>query len=93
MPKTNEILLKLEALDAKYEKEDLHKVTKNQCQHLTVTQRNELLKLLQKYEYVFDWTLGTRETDPLESELKEDVEPICSWPYPVLNVHEEMIKN
>ena len=30
-------------LDAKYEKEDLHKVMENQCQHLTTTQRNELL--------------------------------------------------
>ena len=33
-------------LDAKYEKSDLHKVMENQCQHLTTTQRNELLKLL-----------------------------------------------
>ena len=31
-------------LDAKYEKENLHKVMKTQCQHLTETQRNELLQ-------------------------------------------------
>ena len=37
-------------LDAKYEKEDLHKVMENQCQHLTTTQRNELLRLLHKFE-------------------------------------------
>ena len=37
-------------LDAKYEKSDLHKVIDNQCQHLTTTQRNEFLKLLQKFE-------------------------------------------
>ena len=36
---------------------------KNQCQHLTMTQRNELLKLLQKFEELFDGTLDTRETD------------------------------
>ena len=35
-------------LDAKYEKSDLHKVMETQRQHLTRTQRNELLKLLQK---------------------------------------------
>ena len=34
-------------LDAKNERSDLHKVMKNQCQHLTETQRNKLLKLLQ----------------------------------------------
>ena len=34
-------------LDAKYEKADSHKVMETQCQHITVTQCNELLKLLQ----------------------------------------------
>ena len=33
-------------LEDKYRKEDLHKVMENQCQHLTMTQRNELLELL-----------------------------------------------
>ena len=37
-------------LYAKYEKSDLHKVMENQCQHLTMTQRNEYLELLQKFE-------------------------------------------
>ena len=34
-------------LDAKYEKADLHKVMETYCQHFTMTQCNELLKLLQ----------------------------------------------
>ena len=42
----------------------------NQCQHLTMTQRNELLELLHKFEELFDGTLGTRKTDPGEIELK-----------------------
>ena len=46
-------------LDAKYEKSNLHKVMKNQCQNLTMTQRNELLKLIQKFEELFNGTLGT----------------------------------
>ena len=33
----------------------------NQCQHLTVTQRNELLKLLQKFEDFFDGYCGRCE--------------------------------
>ena len=75
-------------LDAKYEKTDLHNIMENQCQYLTMTQRNELLKLLQKFEEFLDGTLSTWKTDPVDSELKEDAKPICSQPYPVLKVHE-----
>ena len=58
-----------------------------QCQHLTETQCNKLLKLLQKNEDLFDGTLGTWKTDPVESELKEDLKLICLRPYPVPKVH------
>ena len=37
-----------------------------QCQHLTMTQRNELLKLLQKFEELLNGTIGTWKTDPVE---------------------------
>ena len=52
-------------LDDKYEKADLHKVTETQCQHLTMTQRNDLLELLQKLEELFNGTLGTWEKYPV----------------------------
>ena len=48
----------------------------NQCKHLTITQHKELLKLLQKFEELFDGTLGTWKTDPVDFELKEGVKPI-----------------
>ena len=67
-------------LDAKYEKSDLHKVIENKCQHLTMTQRNELLKLLQKIEELFDGTLRTLKIDPVDFKLKEDWKPIWSRP-------------
>ena len=70
-------------LDAKYEKENLHKVMENQCQYLTMTQRNKLLKLLHKFEELFDGTLGTWKTYPVYFDFKEDVKPIFSRPYPV----------
>ena len=60
----------------------------NQCQHLTMTQCNELLKLLHKFEELFDGTLGTWKTDTVEFKLKEYAKPICSITYPVLKVHE-----
>ena len=47
-----------------------------QCQHLTTTQRNELLKLLHRFEELFDERLGTWKTDPVDFRLKYDVKPI-----------------
>ena len=64
----------------------------NQFQHLNMMQRNELLKLLQKFEELFDGTLGIWKTDPVDFELKKDVKTIFSQPYPVPKVHEEMFK-
>ena len=40
-------------LDEKYEKLYLHKVMETHCQHLTMTKHNDVLKLLQKFEYFF----------------------------------------
>ena len=51
---------------------------KTECQNLTATQRNELLKLLQKIEEFFDGTHGTWKTDPVDFKLKDDPKPICS---------------
>ena len=42
----------------------------NHFQHLTMAQRNELLKLLQNFKYFFNGTLGTWKTDPVDFELK-----------------------
>ena len=43
---------------------------KNQCQYLTETKCNELLKLLQKIEELFYVTIGTRKTHPADFVLK-----------------------
>ena len=64
----------------------------NQCQHLTMTQRNELLKLLQNCEELFDVTLDTRKSDPVDFKLKDDAKPILLRTYPVPKVHKEMFK-
>ena len=52
-----------------------------------MTQRNEPIKLLKKFDELFDGKLGTWKTDPVEFELKEDAKPICLQTYPVLKVH------
>ena len=63
-----------------------------QCQHLTMTQQNNLLKLLHKSEEMFDGTLGTCKTDPVEFKLKEYDNPFYLQPYPVPKIHEAMFK-
>ena len=57
-------------LDAKYENSDLHKVMETQCQHLTMTQQNYLLRLLHKFEELLDGTLVTCKIDPVYFEIK-----------------------
>ena len=64
----------------------------NQYQYLTRTQRNEFLKLLQKFEECFDGTIGTWKADPVDFKLKEDAKPIFLRPYTVSKVHKEMFK-
>ena len=61
-----------------------------QCQHLNSTERSRLLNILNKFEDMFDGTLGTRNTTPVDLELKEDAKPVRLPPYPVLRVHKEI---
>ena len=63
-----------------------------QCQYLAMTQRNELPKFLHKFKELFDETLGTWKTDPVDFGLKEDANPIYSQSYPVPKVQEKMFK-
>ena len=71
----------------KYLKEYLNEVVKNQCQHLKEIQQDDLLKLLQKFEELFDVTLGTWEIDPVYFELEDGMKPIFLIPYPVPKLH------
>ena len=62
------------------------------CQHLTMTRHNDLLKLLQKFEELFNGIPRTWKKDPVDFNLKEDGKPIYLRPYPVPKVHEEIFK-
>jgi hypothetical protein len=56
-------------------------------------EQKQLLKLLQKYEHLFDGTLGTWQTDPIDLELKDpNVKPHHSKPYPVPHSQEKKLK-
>ena len=41
---------------------------------------------------MYDGTLGTWKTDPVDFELNKGAKPICSRTYPGPQLHEEMLK-
>ena len=65
-------------LDAKYNYTDLNKIMAEKCQHLTATEIHRLQHILNKSEYMFDGTLGTWKTNPVDLELKDKAKPVCS---------------
>ena len=48
----------IQILDANYKKADIQAIVKDNCSHLTANQKAMLLKVLQKFEPLFDGTLG-----------------------------------
>ena len=74
----------IEILDAKYEKADLRAITKEDClNHLSGTEKNKLLKLLQEFEELFDRTVGDWDCNPVSLELKEGTQPYHGRPFPI----------
>jgi hypothetical protein len=55
-------------IESKYCPADLTKILE-ECTHLDNTEQKQLLKLLQKFEDLFDGTLGTWKIDPVDLEL------------------------
>jgi hypothetical protein len=60
-------------LDAKHQQADLQSIVRDNCKHLRTDQQKKLLQLLQKYELLFDGTLGDWKTKPVSFQLKEGV--------------------
>jgi hypothetical protein len=54
-------------IESKYTPADLNKIVE-ECTHLEKDEQIQLLRLLQKFENLFDGTLGTWKTDPVHLE-------------------------
>ena len=78
-------------LDIKYAPADLNQVVQD-CTHLTDTEKSALGKLLAKYQDLFDGTLGTSKTEPIELELRPEAKPYHAKPYPVPHSQEKKLK-
>jgi predicted aspartyl protease len=79
-------------LDAKYKPANLQEISEN-ADHLTNSEQKSLLKLLKKYEDLFDGTLGTFTGKPYDIKLKDNAEPHHARPFPVPKIHELTLKS
>ena len=82
----------VEILDAKYEKQDLSQVIKENCAHLTARQQSQLNKLLTDFEILFDGGLGDWRTTPVALRLKPGATPYKGRPYPIPKIHLRVLK-
>jgi hypothetical protein len=79
-------------IESKYTPADLNKIVE-ECTHLEKDEQRQLLRLLQKFENLFDGTLGTWKTDPVDLELvNPNVKPYHAKPYPVPYSQEKRLK-
>ena len=78
-------------LDANYQKANLPKIVKDLI-YLNSIKQKKLLKLLRKYEKMFDGTLGNYTGSTYKIELKEKVAPYHAKPFPIPKVHETTLK-
>jgi hypothetical protein len=79
-------------IESKYCPDDLTKIVE-ECTHLDNTEQRQLLKLLQKFEDLFDGTLGTWKTDLVDLELiNPKVKPFHAKPYPLPYSQEKRLK-
>jgi hypothetical protein len=78
-------------LDVKYAPASTSKMV-SECTNLTKIEQEKLHSLLDKYDDLFDGTLGTWKTTPVELELKPDATPHHSRAYPVPHSQEKQLR-
>ena len=79
-------------LDPKFKKANLDEIAAN-ADRLTNSEQESLLKLLKKYEDLFDGTLGMLTSTPYHIKLKDNVEPHHARPFSVPKIHELTLKS
>ena len=79
-------------MDLKCSKADLESMVK-EVQHSDNSQQDKLLTMLKKFEPLFDGTLGSWKTSPVELELKDpNCKPHHAKPHPVPQSQERKLK-
>ena len=75
------------------EKANLRAISKEEClNHLSATEKDKLLNLLQEFEELFDSRLGDWDCKPVSFQLKEGAQPYHGRPFPIPKKHVEALK-
>ena len=64
----------------------------NEHDNLNDSEKEKLTKLLKKHESLFDGNLGKFDTEPVKLFFKKKCQVPYQKPYPMLKVHEDLIK-
>ena len=78
-------------LDAKYEPADLKQVAKD-IPELSKEDRDEIYRILKKYEILFDGRLGKYNGPPHTIHLKDNVTPYHGKPYKIPQIYEAQLR-
>ena len=61
--------------------------------HINIEEKDFLYNIMKECEEVFSGGLGTWKCTPIDIELKDDITPYASRPFPVPKIYEEKLKN
>jgi len=78
-------------LEAKNEPVTLQEIT-NGCDHVISDEKQELLIVLEKFNDLFDGSLGTWKGEKLSIEVKEEARPYYARAFPIPKSREEGLK-
>jgi transposase InsO family protein len=88
----NEFSRSTKILDAEYKPADLEEVIKT-CENLGEEEQHQLLQVLQKYEHLFDGTLGEFNMAPISLTLADlKAKPVHARPYTVPRSVEQQLR-
>jgi hypothetical protein len=79
-------------LDTNYKAADLREIIKS-ISTIKDNGKNDLSRLLRKYEHLFDGTLRNFEASPVKLCLKEDAKPYHAKAFPVPKIHHDTLKH
>jgi hypothetical protein len=66
-------------------------MVRENCSHLSATDREKLLSMLLRFEPLFDDTLGDWNLPLVSFEIKGDMRPYHGRPYPILQIHKAVL--
>jgi len=78
--------------DSTYDEINVDEVIKENCQHLSPTQRQDLSEMLRKHYKLFDGKLHVYKGAKMDIELQPGAQPVFRRPYPTPRVHMETFK-